>query len=193
MCYNYAMQELNEIIANNICLYRKQKHLTQAELGEMVNFSDKSISKWEKGESLPDIVTLKKLCDIFGITLNDLASMQVQKKENKNKSKKLLITLLSVGLVWLIATTVFVVLLLAFPGVQKSWMCYIYALPVSAIVLVVFSALWAKPIWQFLSSTILIWTTLVSICLSISDIWYLLLIGAPLEILLFLLFVLKKK
>ena len=116
-----------------------------------------------------------------------------QGERNKNKNKKLLITLLSVGLVWLIATTVFVVLLLAFPGVQKSWMCYIYALPVSAIVLVVFSVLWAKPIWQFLSSTILIWTTLVSICLSISDIWYLLLIGAPLEILLFLLFVLKKK
>ncbi len=186
------METLENIIAENILKHRKLSKLTQAELGEKLNFSDKSVSKWEKGESLPDIVTLKKMCDIFNITLNDLTSKTSPKQIMRKSSKHLLITLLSAGLVWLVATTVFVFLLLFTPNTPKIWLCFIYAVPVTAIVMLVFSCLWAKNIWQFLASTLLIWTSLISLCLTINNIWYILLIGVPLEILLMLLFFLKK-
>ena len=192
MWYFLNMETLENIIAENILKHRKLSKLTQAELGEKLNFSDKSVSKWEKGESLPDIVTLKKMCDIFNITLNDLTSKTSPKQTTKKSSKHLLITLLSAGLVWLVATTVFVFLLLLTPNTPKIWLCFIYAVPVTAIVMLVFSCLWAKNIWQFLASTLLIWTSLISLCLTINNIWYILLIGVPLEILLMLLFFLKK-
>ena len=184
------MENLENIIAENIVKNRKRQKLTQAELGEKLNFSDKSVSKWEKGESLPDIVTLQKMCEIFNITLNDLTSKDAPVMAKQKSSKQLLITLLSSGLVWLVATTVFVFLLL-FTSLSKTWLCFIYALPVMSIVLVVFSCLWAKNIWQFLASTLLIWTSLVALCLTIPNIWQILLIGAPLQILLILLFFLK--
>lgn len=192
MWYFLNMETLENIIAENILKHRKLSKLTQAELGEKLNFSDKSVSKWEKGESLPDIVTLKKMCDIFNITLNDLTSKTSPKQIMRKSSKHLLITLLSAGLVWLVATTVFVFLLLFTPNTPKIWLCFIYAVPVTAIVMLVFSCLWAKNIWQFLASTLLIWTSLISLCLTINNIWYILLIGVPLEILLMLLFFLKK-
>ena len=186
------MENLEIIIANNIAKNRKLAKLTQSELGEKLNFSDKSVSKWEKGESLPDIVTLKKMCDIFGVTLNDLTQKETFTKPKQKSSKHLLITMLSSGLVWLVATTIFVFLLLL-TSLPKIWLCFIYALPVMSIVLIVFSCLWAKYIWQFLASTLLIWTFLVSLCLSIKNIWYILLIGVPLQVLLIMLFFLKKK
>ncbi len=192
MWYFLNMETLENIIAENILKHRKLSKLTQAELGEKLNFSDKSVSKWEKGESLPDIVTLKKMCDIFNITLNDLTSKTSPKQIMRKSSKHLLITLLAAGLVWLVATTVFVFLLLLTPNTHKIWLCFIYAIPVTAIVMLVFSCLWAKNIWQFLASTLLIWTSLISLCLTINNIWYILLIGVPLEILLMLLFFLKK-
>ena len=186
------MENLENIIAENIVKNRKRQKLTQAELSEKLNFSDKSVSKWEKGESLPDIVTLQKMCEIFNITLNDLTSKDAPVMAKQKSSKHLLITLLSSGLVWLVATTVFVFLLL-FTSLSKTWLCFIYALPVMSIVLIVFSCLWTKNIWQFLASTLLIWTSLVSLCLTISNIWQILFIGAPLQILLVLLFFLKSK
>ena len=124
------------------------------------------------------------------VTMNYLTSKDAPVMAKQKSSKHLLITLLSSGLVWLVATTVFVFLLL-FTSLSKTWLCFIYALPVMSIVLIVFSCLWTKNIWQFLASTLLIWTSLVALCLTIPNIWQILLIGAPLQILLILLFFLK--
>ena len=103
------MEELNLVIAKNISEYRKKLGLTQAGLGEKLNFTDKSVSKWEKGEYLPDILVLYKMCELFGITLNDLTKEHkeiiIPKKEKHNK---ILISIMSAGLVWLVATILFV-------------------------------------------------------------------------------------
>ena len=64
--------KLRELIGENLAYYRKLNNFTQLELGELLNYSDKTISKWERGESLPDIIILHKISTIYGITLNDL-------------------------------------------------------------------------------------------------------------------------
>ena len=61
------MEELREIIAKNISDLRKKSGLTQIELAEKLNYSDKAVSKWERGDSVPDVGVLKQIADLFGV------------------------------------------------------------------------------------------------------------------------------
>ena len=61
------MQDIKPIIAKNITILRQNAKMTQSELAEKLNYSDKAISKWERGESIPDITVLKALADLFGV------------------------------------------------------------------------------------------------------------------------------
>ena len=65
-------EKLKHQLGANIVSYRKRIGLTQAGLAEKLNYSDKAVSKWERGESFPDVLTLVQLADLFGITVNDL-------------------------------------------------------------------------------------------------------------------------
>ncbi len=189
------MENLSEIIARNICNFRKKMKMTQSELAEKLNFSDKSVSKWERGESVPDVSVLMSLCEIFNITLNDIVSESPKAKtvSKANKTNKLIITLLSSGLVWLIATITYTCLILFNAYDYKSWLSFIYAIPLSSIVLLVFSCVWGTKYMQFIFSSIIVWTCFVSVCLTIEKMWYLLFICIPLQLLLILWFLLKKR
>lgn len=200
--YNIFMDNIKESIAENISTYRKQAKLTQVELAEKLNYSDKAVSKWERGEAIPDIIILKQIADLFGITVDDLIKKPKQSKSNKFfqipailKNKRLLITILSVILVWLVATILFVMFSIFAKNVYPIWIVFILTLPVSAIVLTVFSSLWGNNITTFITVTILIWTTCLSIYLVFSSpkIWLIFLIAIPLQILAALWFLVWKK
>ena len=99
------MSDLKEIIAANLTRLRQQAGLTQLQLADMLNYSDKAVSKWERGESVPDLRVLIQLAEIYHITVDDIVKEQPEKvvKPKLNLEKKhLLITLLSVGLVWVL-------------------------------------------------------------------------------------------
>ena len=66
------MDELKLIFASNLIRLRTAAGMTQAELGEQLNYSDKSISKWERGEAIPDAAVLKRMSEIFGVTVDYL-------------------------------------------------------------------------------------------------------------------------
>ena len=66
-------EQFKAIVAKNLANYRKINNLTQLDLAEKLSYSDKAISKWERGESLPDLYTLQRIADLYGITINDLA------------------------------------------------------------------------------------------------------------------------
>lgn len=110
------MDDLRKIIASNIVALRRSGKLTQGELAEKLNYSDKAVSKWERAESMPDIAVLKQIADMFGVTVDYLLSEQhsasqiVMKKEltHSVKRNRVIISMLSASLVWLIATIVFV-------------------------------------------------------------------------------------
>ena len=63
------MEDLKDIISKNIIKFRKLSGLTQGELAEKLNYSDKAVSKWERSESLPDIVVLKQIADVFEVSV----------------------------------------------------------------------------------------------------------------------------
>ena len=182
---------LNKRIGRNIMAYRKSMGLTQAELAERINYSDKSVSKWESGGGAPDIYVLVQLAEIFGITVNELVA-EAQTKQaitRRNIGLHALIMGLSSGIVWLVATCVFV--LLSMLNVQGAiWTTFIFALPVNAIVLIVLSAVWKYKLLQFISVSATIWTVLLSaFCVMWfifelgGSVWLVFLLGAPLQVL----------
>ena len=190
--------EINEVVAKNLIAYRKDKKLTQAELAEKISYSDKSISKWERGECIPDLAILKQLADFYGITINDFLNESDEIKHTKQKNKflrkQIIIPLLSTGIVWLVSLLCFVaILLFAKPIPEKAYLCFIYALPVSAIVLTVFSSIWKQKIVNFFAISGILWFVALSLYLTfdIKNIWSIFLIPAILQIMLILWFFLK--
>ena len=145
------LEKIKSNIAANLTAFRKEAGFTQQELAEKLNYSDKNVSKWERGEGIPDVLALATLADIYGVSVNDF--LQEHKKSPKTKSflktliaKRWLVTLLSFGLVWLLATVVTVVCSLA--GVENvAKYAYLVAFPVSLVVTLVFSCLWGA-LWQ---------------------------------------------
>ena len=103
--------ELKQIVAKNLVELRKNAKLTQLDLAEKLNYSDKAVSKWERGESLPDVETLKKIADLYDVSIDNMLKEQkdITKKTRKvslTGGQKLLISLISVALVWAVATVV---------------------------------------------------------------------------------------
>lgn len=153
-------EDLKDIIAANLTHLRQSAKLTQLQLAEMLNYSDKAVSKWERGEAIPDLRVLIQLAELYHITVDDIITVQPEKvvKPKLNlKKKHLLITLLSVGLVWFVATGVFMILYYT-PVSEYSFLTYVCAPLASFIVLTVFSCVWGNKITTLLSSSGIIWS-----------------------------------
>ncbi|MBQ8293043.1 MAG: helix-turn-helix transcriptional regulator [Bacilli bacterium] len=191
--------ELKGLLSSNLIKYRKANNLTQANVAEALNYSDKAISKWERGESLPDLYTLSQLAALYNITVNDLImkDTKVIVKPKKNNKMHFIVTSLSFILVWLVATIVYVIPLI-FTEVPNLWLIFISAIPVSFIVLLVFSALWGNNKTNFLCVTGLVLSIILAICMplyvifSLNKIWLLFILFAPLELLNIFWFLVKK-
>ena len=192
-------ESLKQTIGKNICEYRKLANLSQIEFAEKLNYSDKAISKWERGESLPDIVVLKQIADMFGITVNGLIGQTSHKKKllslKKLLKNKVLIMLLSVALVWLVATVAYVFLTMFDILTNYTWLAFIYALPISFIVCMIFTGRWKLTILLTIFESLFVWTLALSVCLSVNynNIWLLFIIGFPLQIMIILWFFLQKR
>lgn len=200
-------KDIKIIIANNIIKQRKQLGLTQLELAEKLNYSDKTLSKWERAEAVPDIITLAQLAELFNTTVDSLISDDeieiiepIKPKKGITRKKTISIVLLSLSIVWLVATFAFVFLRILPIDVNteyfKPWVVFIYAIPVSAILLIVFSSIWGNSIDVFVSVSILIWTLALALTISFSHIEginLLYILAIPLEIMSFIYFCIYKR
>ncbi len=192
---------VKENLAENLINFRKSMGLTQAEFASKFNYSDKAISKWERGESAPDIEVLKQIADFYGITVDTLISEPKVKKPSvlKNLSKKRFIfSCIATGIVWLIAVCSFCFLSIIFPSVTQTWLSFIYAIPVTLVILLILTSVWGKNLFNAIFSSLLLWTiigsiflTFVALRVNITSLWLIFLIGIPLQILILLLFFYK--
>ena len=186
------MKDLRKIIAKNICALRTDMNITQLQLAEMLNYSDKAVSKWERGEAIPDVVVLKQIADYFGVTLDYL--LEEDHGDNIHPTKELtslkhrnraLITIMSVAGAWLIATIVFAILVSTSPA-SPAWLAYVFAMPASCIVWLVFNCIWGRRRLNFIIVSLLLWTFILSIhltafvCAEI-NIWVLFIVGIPIQ------------
>ena len=182
------IDKLKNQIGVNIALYRKQAGLTQAGLAEKLNYSDKAVSKWERGESVPDVLTLAQLAEQFEITVNDLLSdpyalpgnptsleaamTKVSEKTLKRKANKRIIQMLSSLLVWFVALFFYVILSSFEVTDPFSTILFAYAIPSTAIVLLSLRCAWRDFRWnKWLISTI-VWGFLFSFYVTFYIIWH---------------------
>lgn len=198
------MQDLKFVIAKNIQKLRQEKGMTQLELAEKINYSDKTVSKWERGESLPDIVVLKSVADLFEVTLDYLVEEEHDGKPvtremlDKNYRRNCyIITGTSIFIVALMATLIFVILAMIFPGTSYPWLCYAYSVPAAVIVWLVFNSIWFNPRKNYMIVSLLVWSLLLALYLTFSIlgfyIWPILLIGIPAQLIILVWSKLKNK
>lgn len=167
--YNRSMivrddEKLRQTLAANIAYYRKQCNLTQDELAEMIYYSGKSVSKWERGEGVPDIFVLVMLAEIFDITVNDLiCEKQPKRRRTQPQFRRNIITLMSLGLVWLVATLAYFFLRVAAPQLEGAWLAFIIAVPVTFIVATVFTSLWHPKLLRFICISGIVWSTAMAL------------------------------
>ncbi len=181
-------ENLKYKIGANIAELRKVQGMTQAELAAKLNYSDKAVSKWERGESIPDVMTLMQIAGVFHITVDDLLgasgslaqSDAVEKRIQRSKSRHSTILMLSSLLVWFIGMTVYVVL--SSLGMPKSAVSFVYCVPVNAIVLLVLRSCWRDFHWNRVLVSLIVWGVLLSIYVTLlvftgANIWRILLLG----------------
>lgn len=182
--------EINQKVAKNLITYRKAAGLTQAEVAEKIHYSDKSVSKWESGNGIPDVYTLLQLSRLYGVSINAFLGEEVEvKRKEKSFGLQLLIMLLSSGIVWLVAIFSFALLQIIKPD-GMWWLLYLYAILANAIVMLVYAAIWHHRIINFLSVTTIIWMALVCCFLTVQlfvgnvpGLWCIFLVGVPLQVL----------
>ena len=189
------MEDINLIIGKNLSTLRKQEKLTQMELAEKFNYSDKSISKWESGDSMPSIEVLHELAKFYRVTLdylvtenhNEKLETQTQEKVKIKKPKRYpyqpVVTLLSICAVWVVATALFVCLYLI--GDISYPLAFLWAVPASLIVATVFNCFWGHYRYLFPILSALLWTLLVCIhiqLLIVENVWPIYFLGIPLQV-----------
>ena len=163
------MPDIRTTIAKNITELRIKNNLTQMELGEKLNYSDKSISKWERGESTPDVTVLVEMASLFGVTLDRLVSPEeitdqdVKPASLLPKYNRRVISYMAESLVWIIATLAFIITSLIVGRMEFQWLYFIYALPVMLIVKLVLNSLWFNPRRNYFIVSALAWSILLSV------------------------------
>ena len=156
---------IRTILAEKMTAYRKRAGMTQAELAEKLNYSDKSVSKWERGDGVPDLLVLCRLSDLYGVPIDAfLKEGPLVRSAQEQKSRHIIITLLSLGLVVFVSAIAFFVCYLA--HVNVGWLSFVYAAPVGMILLVVFSHIWSSLVWQALAVSLLDWTLCAAVYIS---------------------------
>ena len=155
---------LRKTVAKNIAAYRKAHHDTQLDLATKLNYSDKSVSKWERGESLPDVYILSQIADLYGVSVSALIG-EIQPPKESKPHYHMFILLLSLALTMAVATLLFSMFMIC-KVPYPAWMFFIYALPVCSIICIVFTSLWWGILWRGVSVSALIWTLGLSLYLS---------------------------
>ena len=165
-------------------------HMTQQDLAEKLNYTDKAISKWERGESTPDIESLSAIAKMFNLTVDDLLNESfdkeaARKKEKINLSKSISKIALGVITVWLIGTVVFVYNIINHMEPKGLWMSFIWPIPASGLLVAVVAFLRKYKIVIPIAASITLWTLLLAVFLQMlvlgDNIWIIFLVGVPVQ------------
>ena len=190
------MQDLKNIVSENIARLRTDRKMTQLELGQELSYSDKAVSKWERGEAIPDAYVLLQMSKLFGVTVDYILTYHGDDEPIpapvKKHTRRLVVALITVTAIFTVAALVFVILHLAgffYP------MMFMYAAVVSFLVLIVMNSMWGKRGWNIVLVSAFVQSILLTVYflfLSLGkNYWQLLMLGIPIEVIVLLSFFLK--
>lgn len=189
------MDDLKLITASNIINLRTEAKLTQLELAKMLNYSDKSVSKWERAEGIPDAYVLKKLSEIFGVTVDYILSEHSEWKAPEKKESKFhtkVATTIAISGIWTVALLMFVIMWLL--G-KIWWRIFIVAIPISLVTLLVLNSVWEKGKHNYYIVASLVFSVVATIYFIFykQNWWQIFLVVIPAELVVFLSFRVEKK
>ena len=189
------MEDLKFITAANIISLRTKEGMTQAQLAELLNYSDKSVSKWERAEAVPDAYVLKHMSEIFGVSVDYLLSSHndwepISQKQKRRYRSEIIVLISMVG-IWTLAFFIFII---GWILGHLFWMVFIYAIPISLITLLVFNSVWEKGKRNYYIISTLVASIFVLFYLALLrwNPWQILLLIVPAELIVFLAFRVKK-
>ncbi len=193
-------KELRQIVGKNLLALRKSQKKTQTEIADLFGYSDKAISKWENGDTMPDIETLYKLANYYNVTLDFLTSeheyhSRVKYISQMNRAviiNNALIELLSCSIVWVLATIIYVCLLNF--SALNYWQIFIWAFPVTFIIAMLFYKVWRNRLYNFIIASLFFWSLIVASYVQFIayNVWSLFLLMIPIQIALILSFLIKE-
>ena len=178
------MEDIKSIVAKNISDLRQANSMTQLELAEKLNYSDKTVSKWERAESSPDIGVLLEIANLFGVTLDYLVKADhTEEEQSKTESagagpqdadaaekhspkatyNRRAIAYLSECGGWIIAIFAFIITTLIMKEMTFQFLYFVYALPVVLIVKLVFNSVWFNPRNNYFIISLLMWSILATV------------------------------
>lgn len=192
------MSDVKQIITDNLIALRKSRNLTQQDVASYLNYTDKAVSRWETGESLPDISVLEKLADYYGVDFEYLIKTHDEPVKPVNPATnhiKVAVFLLFAVCCFTLATIAYVYSIVI--NNRYYWVAFIWALPVSFLIGFILSNRWWNKILtaSFLSATV--WTLILSVYLqlifwNVTDVWALFLLGVPIQLIIILLLYIRK-
>lgn len=192
------MDECRAAVAANLTRLRMAAGLTQSELGDKLNYSDKSVSKWERGDAAPDVFVMKQIADIYGVTVdyllqphNENEAVSIPVSDDTDYSTAIITTVSILG-IWTVALLIFVILWLTGSIV---WHIFVYAIPISLITLLVLHSIWRGGRWNQYIIAALVLSVILTVYLSLlpSNPWQLFLLAIPAELVVFLSFRIKRR
>ena len=196
--------ELKLVVASRLIRLRQEHGMTQAELGAKLNYSDKTVSKWERGESVPDAFVLLRLAEMYDTTVDALLrndapwqdpveKQRAQERALAPKFSSTVVTLVAIMSIWTMAVVMFVIFWLVTDTLQ--WMIFASAVPLSLITLLVLNSIWNKGRHNMLiiMGLVACVVTLVYLFLLTRNPWQLFLILIPAEVLVFLCFRIRRR
>lgn len=172
------MKDIKSIVAKNMTELRQANNMTQMELAEKLNYSDKTISKWERAESTPDISVLAEIAELFGVTLDYFVTEEQSKREHSKrehrrererevtdgaKYNRRIIAYISESVPWLVAILAFIITTLIINKMTFQILYFSYALPIAMIVKLVFNSVWFNPRHNYFIISLLVWSLLAAI------------------------------
>lgn len=194
------MENLEKIVSTNITELRKLHKLTQAELAEKINYSDKSVSKWERGEALPDLKVLKNMSELFGVSIDYFVNENATNETDKYMPDKTetgyrsAVMLLACMILWFVSTIFYVYLKVARD--VNMWMIFIWAIPLTFVIFYRYDRKWFRLKYEVFIASAFCWSLLTAMflhCLIFfsMNIWMLYLVGVPAQIMIVLMHMIR--
>lgn len=169
--------EEKEIIAKNLEYYRKRAKLSQLELSQKLNYSNKNISKWENAETTPSIFVLNKIAKLYNIKVDDLLNESTIEKEEKSKTNKaildgkkktmfrLAMLALANAIMFTLCTIAIYVLGLVNLTEFNKWMLYLYLTPFTILSILIY----VRVIYKYVSLILIsLFGWLICVCVYVS-------------------------
>lgn len=163
------MSDIKKTIAQNITEFRLLNDMTQAQLGEKLNYSDKTVSKWERGESTPDIEVLAALSDLFGVSIDSFIreggiadTAEADQKRQTTYNHRAVMYIVE-GAVMLAALFAFIITSLIIRRSAFQILYFVYAIPVVMIIKLILNSVWFNPRNNYYIISVLMWSILAAV------------------------------